>query len=380
MSFEREYAIDPDRAALQNAARGERRRQTVLQNGSGQSELSIQSRNFQRSGWRSAVAAALTVCILWPTGADAQTSSDDGILTMQFENDLFGNSDGHFTHGTRLAWMAPENRVPEWVTDAASYVPLFDETASKRVVFSLGQNIYTPDDITARNPDPNDRPYAGWTYIGVGLVSVDGDQLDNLQLDIGIVGPYSLAEDVQKAWHEWFGFARPEGWDSQLRNEPGFVLTYERKWRQWKRFGLIGLDGDLTPHAGASVGNVLTQAATGFTIRLGNDLARNYDYGPPRIRPSLPGSDFFVLGGGFSWYVFAGIEARGVLRNIFLDGNTFRDSASVDKKPFVGDIQAGVAFIIGPARVSYTHTWRSREFETQDDTDQFGALSLSLAF
>ncbi|MFT5439473.1 MAG: hypothetical protein ACI9MJ_001337 [Alphaproteobacteria bacterium] len=30
--------------------------------------------------------------------------------------------------------------------------------------------------------------------------------------------------------------------------------------------------------------------------------------------------------------------------------------------------------------MAYTHTWRSKEFETQDDTDQFGAISLSVAF
>jgi hypothetical protein len=333
-------------------------------------------------GWRSGFCATIggAALIGASTASIAQTTADDGILTLQFENDLFGHTDQHFTHGTRLAWMAPEKRVPQWVLDAASYVPIFDETASKRVVFSLGQSIFTPDDITTRDVIPGERPYAGWTYLGVGLVSVASDHLDNLQLDIGIVGPHAYAKDVQTQWHKWFGFKNPEGWDNQLRDEPGFILTYERKWRRWKHFDLLGLDGDLTPHAGVSLGNVLTQAAGGFTVRLGNDLARKYDYGPPRIRPSLPGSDYFTSSGGIGWYVFAGIEARGVLRNIFLDGNSFRDSVSVDKKPLVGDIQAGIAFILGPTRLAYTHTWRSKEFETQDDTDQFGAISLSVAF
>ena len=309
------------------------------------------------------------------------SETDDGILTLQFENDMFGNKDGHFTHGTRFAWMAPENHVPEWVIDAASYIPLFDESASKRVVFSLGQSIFTPDDISTNTLIADDRPYAGWTYLGVGLVSVDGDRLDNLEINIGMIGPHSYGEDIQKAWHKAFGFTRPEGWDNQLKDEPGLLLTYERKWRSWRRFGLIGLDGDLTPHAGVSLGNVLTQAAGGVTVRLGNDLAKTYDYGPPRIRPSLPGSDFFVSRGeGIGWYVFAGFEGRAVARNIFLDGNSFRDSHSVDKRNFVGDIQAGIAFIIGPTRLSYTHTWRSKEFNSQDDPDQFGAISLSVAF
>ena len=322
----------------------------------------------------------LAALLLSPTAPNAQTSSDNGILTLQFENDLFGSTDQHFTHGTRAAWMAPEKAVPNWVIDAASWVPVFDETASKRVVFSLGQSIYTPDDISVRDTIPGERPYAGWTYLGVGLVSVDGDQLDNLELDIGIVGPHSYAEQTQTQWHKWFGFPRPEGWNNQLRDEPGVILTYERKWRNWRRFGLLGFDGDLTPNAGVSLGNILTQAAGGFTVRLGNDLKQIYDYGPPRIRPSLPGSDYFISNGRIGWYLFAGMEARGVLRNIFLDGNTFRDSISVDKKPIVGDIQAGIAFIIGSTRLAYTHTWRSKEFDTQDDTDQFGAISLSVAF
>lgn len=312
--------------------------------------------------------------------ASAQSNPDDGILTFQFENDIFGNTDQHFTHGTRLAWMSSENKVPGWVKDAASYVPLFDPGASKRIVYSFGQSIFTPDDIRQKGLIPEDRPYAGWLYAGVGLVSVTGDRLDNLELDIGMVGPASFAEDIQKNWHKWFGFQRPNGWDNQLKNELGILLSYERKWRRWVRFNALGLDGDVTPHFGVNIGNVLTQSASGFTIRIGSDLSNQYDYGPPRIRPSLPGSDFFLSDGGLSWYVFLGAEGRAVLHNIFLDGNSFRDSHSVDKKPLVGDIQGGIAFIIGPVRLAYTHVFRTKEFGSQDHSDQYGAFSISARF
>jgi hypothetical protein len=314
------------------------------------------------------------------TAVHAQVPPDDGILTFQFENDMFGNSDEHFTHGTRLAWMEPEDRVPEWVREAASYIPLFDAAASKRIVYSLGQSVYTPEDTSVRTVQPGARPYAGWLYAGVGLVSVSGDQLDNLEIDFGVVGPHSYAEEVHKTWHRWFDLKRPQGWDNQLKDEPGILLTYERKWRRWARFRALGFDADITPHAGASLGNVLTQAAAGFTVRIGDDLARHYDYGPPRIRPSLPGSDYFATDGGVGWYLFFGAEGRGVLRNIFLDGNTFRDSHSVDKNPFVADIQGGVAMIIGSVRVAYTQIFRTREFDTQDDPDLFGAFSVSVRF
>ena len=66
--------------------------------------------------------------------------------------------------------------------------------------------------------------------------------------------------------------------------------------------------------------------------------------------------------------------------NIFLDGNNFRRSHSVDKKDFVGDAQGGLAIIIGRVRLAYTHVFRTKEFDSQDDTDQFGAFSISAIF
>jgi len=327
-------------------------------------------------------AVVLGLAVAFSGGVDAQSWADDGIFSFQFANDLFGNTDQHFTHGTRMSWMAPENHVPGWAKRAASFVPLFDAAASKRIVYSLGQDVLTPDDLSQSALITDDRPYAGWLYAGIGLVSVSGDRLDNLELDVGIVGPHSGAEFVQKTWHRWFGFQRPNGWDNQLKDEPGLLLSYERKWRRWGRIelGPLGFDGDITPHIGASLGNVLTQGAAGLTVRVGSDLVGLYDYGPPRIRPSLPGSDFFTSDGGFSWYVFFGVEGRGVVNNIFLDGNNFRRSHSVNKKDFVGDLQGGVAVIIGTVRLAYTHVLRTKEFDGQDHSDQFGAFSISMMF
>jgi hypothetical protein len=94
----------------------------------------------------------------------------------------------------------------------------------------------------------------------------------------------------------------------------------------------------------------------------------------------VPGSGFFAPTDKFTWYLFAGVEGRAVARNIFLDGNTFKDSRSVDKEPLVGDLQWGVTLTWQGARLSYTHVWRTREFTTQDGGDQFGSISLSMSF
>ena len=114
---------------------------------------------------------------------------------------------------------------------------------------------------------------------------------------------------------------------------------------------------------------------------MGSEMCiRDRDFGPPRIRPSLPGSGYFRLQKDFNWYLFAGLEGRAVLQNIFLDGNTFSDSHSVNKKLFVGDLQAGLTAQWARFQFSYTQIFRTREFEGQGSADIFGALSLSYHF
>ncbi len=67
-------------------------------------------------------------------------------------------------------------------------------------------------------------------------------------------------------------------------------------------------------------------------------------------------------------------------RDIFLDGNTFRDSPSVDKKYFVGDAFYGLGVIHGRWQLTYTEAVRSREFRGQKDENYFGSIMLSRTF
>ncbi|MFO7970547.1 MAG: lipid A deacylase LpxR family protein [Desulfobacterales bacterium] len=328
----------------------------------------------------------LTVLCFYDEPLRALADEPGLTCSVQFENDFFGGgTDRHFTHGTRFDCLTQP--IP-WITNAAKKLPWFigedelthPENALKtRASISIGQNIYTPEDITDPQLITEDRPYAGWLYMGFGLVANQGSRrYDKLELDIGVVGPLSFAEEVQKAWHSILGLSKPEGWDNQLENEPGINLFYEQARRLEKNMLLYGLEYDVIPHFGGSLGNVFTYAASGLTLRIGPDL--DEDFGPPRIRPSLPGGGFFRSKKGVNWYVFAGVEGRAVLYNIFLDGNAFSDSHSVDKKLWVGDLQAGLTIQVHRVRISYTQIYRTKEYHKQDRADAFGSLSISYQF
>ncbi len=321
----------------------------------------------------------LLVALICPCPAGAEEEARHGTLSFVLENDLFYNTDRHYTNGVRLVWVPGGDAAPPaWAEKIARLVPWFPQEGKIRPGYAFGQSMFTPTDITVRDPPVTDRPYAGWLYGMIGLSVESGAQLDQLGLTFGIVGPSSLAEQSQTIVHRIIGANDPKGWGAQLHDEPGVVLTYLRSWRGLAAQTLIGNEIDFTPHAGAALGNIFTYGNAGITMRYGRHLPN--DYGPPRIQPGLTGWGDFSPTAAFGWYLFAGVEGRAIARNIFLDGNTFRTSRSVNKESFVGDFQAGIVINWSDVRFSYTHVLRTKEFRTQHNNDEFGSFSISVRF
>ena len=114
---------------------------------------------------------------------------------------------------------------------------------------------------------------------------------------------------------------------------------------------------------------MLTYADVGAVVRYGRNLPD--DIPVTHISARSP-RDGYRGTTEFGWYVWAGLDGRYVARNMFLDGTTFRDGPSVERKPFGYDAQVGVALAWPNARLGFTYIQRSREFDGQVGNDQFG--------
>jgi len=328
-----------------------------------------------------------------PAGAGERAPAEAWTMTVLFENDLFGDTDERYTNGLQVSWVSPDlseyrdsERLPQWALPIVARLPFINEPGLQRNLgFVLGQKMFTPTDIRRRSLDPDDRPYAGWLYFGTAFHNKNPRRLDTFELQLGIVGPAALAEEAQNLVHELRGIPRARGWSNQLDNEPGLMLIYERKQRVLQLDFGAGLGFDTITHAGITVGNVQTHAAAGLETRLGWRLPS--DFGTSLIRPGGEGnapSDAsdprLHAARALSFHVYAAFSGRAIARNIFLDGNTFSDSHSIDKKHLVGDFIIGAAATLGRWKLSYAQVFRSEEFDGQPDASEFGSISLSYTF
>src|SRR5687767_3508 len=99
--------------------------------------------------------------------------------------------------------------------------------------------------------------------------------LETVDLDLGIVGPESLAEDTQREWHG----DDPQGWRHQLETEPRIGLRLERRFQYNPMENSDGWGVRLIPHVGGSAGNIMTYLSAGGTVRFGYNIPDEFATG-----------------------------------------------------------------------------------------------------
>ena len=328
-----------------------------------------------------------------PTPDVAALVQHPEIINFYLENDLVAGSDSNYTSGVKVSWVSANLKdyihdpcLPHWVRalNRAFESVHPGRFTSRNMVVTAGQAMYTPRDKTATGVIPDDRPYAGWLYLGLGYNARDARRMDTVEVNLGVVGPAALARQSQDFIHSLRGIDRFNGWDNQLHNEPGLQIVAERKNKIWISDNKWGPAFDAISHYGVSVGNVATYANAGLELRAGSRLPD--DFGTAPIRPGGDSNAPLAEGAaarrltGSALHGFVSLDGRAVARDIFLDGNTFGDSHHVSKKNLVGDLSAGLAWQWPGAKLTYAYYMRSKEFRTQTKLQRYGSLTLSLEY
>lgn len=324
---------------------------------------------------RFAVIKGLFLTIL---GVAADSTARQWTASVRWENDTFGGTDRFYTDGISISLA---HTGSSWIDPLADKV--VPEGTRRTVAYDLGQIMTTPSDTKRPVPDPADRPYAGLLWAGISLHIERDDTYNGVKFITGVVGPWSLAEETQREVHRLIGSGVPRGWDYQLHNEPILNLVYEHRRRYMIAGDLDGFGLQALPMGNLMLGNVLTQAQIGSQLRFGwripDDFGTTLMRGmvhlpPPRRDPAKS------HGARWGVSVYGGVSVNLVGRNITLDGNTWRDSPSVDKEWFVPAAEVGITVGCRKFLTGFSYVFWGKEFKGQDDYFEFGAITFMWFF
>lgn len=303
-------------------------------------------------------------------------------ISFSFENDSFFRDDGLYSNGLIFSWgyndvSALDNEtLPLWIAyiaDKSYLTSQSDKTYS--VAYTVGQLIQTAIDISVKELVEEDAPYVGLLAWDAQLSAYDNVSNDQLSLTLGVVGPASGAEYVQHMVHKIIGASEPQGWDNQINNEFVFRVQAQRLWRVYdKPLGIA--EFDVITGLNGGIGNLRSDVGAGVGVRWGEDLSNNFS--SASAFPIRKFNRFNNSANG--WYLFANASTFYVANDIFMDGNTFQDSHSVDLIHQQFAISAGIMVNFNSWNFVYTLLQQTDQYHGQNESSRYGSIIITYNF
>lgn len=133
--------------------------------------------------------------------------------------------------------------------------------------WQLGHLMFTPQKPTVIDISEHDRPFASYLYGSFGIKKVyKTPQILKAEIQLGMIGPAALGENLQNFIHDIYGFKRPTGWKYQIRNAIGVNLNghYTKNITRDKLNR-----NDINFISSLRIGTVFTDASAGVHGRIG---------------------------------------------------------------------------------------------------------------
>lgn len=302
--------------------------------------------------------------------------------SVVLENDAFFSDDEQYSHGLFFNWgdthakTLDEQTLPTWIAYLAqkSYL-VSDINKQYAISYGFGQALQTAVDISVEELLEEESPYVALLAWEVNLLAYDELVSDEAGIIIGAVGPIAGGESSQTFAHQILGAQEPQGWDNQINNELVLRAQARRTWRVYET-PLWGGEFDLLTGIDGGVGNLRSDLSTGVGMRFGQQLNKNFS-----SASVFPVQKFNGLNNScFGWYLFMNISASYVANDIFMNGNTFEDSHSVDLIHPQSAVSLGFMANVGDFAILYSMLYLSDEYENQSKASRFGSLVLSYHF
>ncbi|MFU8878035.1 MAG: lipid A deacylase LpxR family protein, partial [Wenzhouxiangellaceae bacterium] len=282
----------------------------------------------------------------------APSAAAAGSWSVNWANDEFFGSDNQFTNGFSLQrhgsvgsdWNEAESTVAFGRSLARRLLPQRGDL-HYRESWSFGQNMQTPDNISTPDIILDDAPFVGmlgWTNTHIAF---NDRRLTGFQTMIGLVGPLTQADELQREAHRLTGASNPRGWRNQLDNEPllNLYAVYKVKIASggWQDLA-IGVDGAL--------GNFFTHAQASLEWRIGKSRPLGF---APAVEPIGRAITYDArLRDAGRTYFYGTIALQGTALgfampregNLLRNGNEWTDNNVLSPRRFLRRVMLGLHF------------------------------------
>ena len=304
----------------------------------------------------------LMVC-QWVHGQDERIFKKEISLISDNDNYNLQKRDGYYTNGFNIAFQhlgVPHNR--------------YTQKAIMR--YEVGQMIFNPRKYSITDPAEMDRPFAGYLYMKLSRSRFFRDG-SNLQygLMLGLLGPSSGAESIQRKYHQLINIYEVRAWGYQLKNEASLNLQAQYSHPLLGR-PRRGISADVHGVTRASLGNAFTNAAAGFLFRVGIiEKTQESAAWNSRIHRTVP-----TYLNHREAYLFFQPEALYQAYNATMEGGMFRE----DKGPVIAQLnpwlyqhRLGLVYAWRAFTASITVIHRTREAKMQYRKENYASVGVA---
>ncbi|QNK62003.1 lipid A deacylase LpxR family protein [Pedobacter sp. PAMC26386] len=247
----------------------------------------------------------------------------------------------------------------------------------KTYEISAGQMMFNPYSGYAPDPTKQDRPFAGYLYVGGTMNWFYSDEsIISASAQIGTTGKNSLGEAGQKLLHKTFGFYDVGGWDYQIKNELALNLS-----AQYTKLltRTAGNAVELSFEGYANLGTTFSGAGAGLLFRTGNlNQLFNSAYtraviGNNAKTKTLVKREFFF---------YAKPQLNVVAYDATIEGSMFNNNSPVtfSQKPIVFAQQLGIDYSVDRFTADFGVLFKTKEIKSVAKAHQWGSITVSYRF
>ncbi len=137
-------------------------------------------------------------------------------IEFRLDNDKFVFDDRYYTSGLFVTYKK------QLEIDF-----LFKKTETNKLQLNLkiGNETYTPTDLSSFDSSRFDRPFAGWFFGSIEVAKIKERSGLFIALEGGITGDESLSGNIQLAFHDFFDLGNRPTWAEQI----GFKILFNAK-------------------------------------------------------------------------------------------------------------------------------------------------------